>query len=151
MDNASPQPRRLWRVVFVLSLALNVAVIGAVAGLVLSGRAHDGPPQRIAFEFGPLGRVLEPSDRRAITNSLRRGGAEPIGRAEMRSKVSALADALRSDPFDQALVADLLGGFRSRSERVQEQAQTAFLSHLAAMSQDDRTALADKLEKGSRR
>ena len=71
------KPHRLWRIVLVVSLALNVAVIGGVAGLAISGRAADGPPQRFMFDFGPLGRVLDPADRRAIGNALRRNGAIP--------------------------------------------------------------------------
>lgn len=150
MDNQMKQPRRLWRVVLVLSLALNVAVVGAVAGLVISGRAHDGPPQRLMFDFGPLGRVLDPADRRAIGNAMRRNGAVPFDRKEMRVKIVDLATALRQEPFDAELVARELGSFRSRAERVQQDAQDAFIAHLAAMSADGRRKLVDKLENGAR-
>ncbi len=151
MDNPMKQPRRLWRVVLVLSLALNVAVVGAVAGLAISGRANDGPPQRLMFDFGPLGRVLDPADRRAIGNALRRNGAIPLDRSEMRGKIVDFAAALRQDPFDADLVTRELGSFRSRSEQVQQDAQDAFIAHLSSMSPDGRRKLADRLEHGARR
>lgn len=150
MDNPSKKPRRLWRVIFVLSLAVNIAVVGAVAGLAISGRVFNGPPQRIMFDFGPLGRVLEPVDRRAIASSLRRDGTKPFDRAEMRGKIADLAAVLRMEPFDAEAVLRQLRAFRSRSEQVQQDAQAAFVAHLAAMTPEARIALAERLETGAR-
>ena len=145
------KPYRLWRIVLVVSLALNVAVIGGVAGLAISGRAADGPPQRFLFDFGPLGRVLDSEDRRAIGHAMRRDGAKPFSRDEMKEKVSGLAAALRAEPFDVAAVEVLFVDFRSRSERVQQDAQEAFVAQLSAMSVEARTRLADRLERGTRK
>lgn len=151
MDNPKKQPRKLWRVVMVLSLALNIAVIGAVVGLAISGRGHDGPPQRLMFDFGPLSRALEPADRREIGNQIRKSGTKPYDRDERNSKVIDLANALRQMPFDLDLVAEELNSFHARSEKVQQDAQAAFLEHLASMSSDARMQLADRLESGARR
>lgn len=151
MDNPRKTPRRLWRVVLVLSLAMNVAVIGAVAGLAISGHAMNDRPQRIMFDFGPLERVLEPEDRRAIGRKMRNEAVRPFDRAEMHGKMIDLAAALRADPFDAAAVSRELSAFRSRSERVQETAQNAFISHLVSMTPAARANLADKLENGARR
>lgn len=151
MDNPKKQPRQIWRVVMVLSLALNIAVIGAVAGLAISGRAKDGPPQKIMFDFGPVSRALEPSDRREIGDRIRRTGTKPFNREEQRANIVDLAAALRQDPFDVDLVARELNTFHARSEKVQEDAQAAFLAHLASMSNEARMHLADRLENGSRK
>lgn len=151
MDNPKKQPRQLWRVVMVLSLALNVAVVGAVAGLAISGRVNDGPPQRLMFDFGPVSRALEPSDRREIGNKIRRNGTRPYDRTEQREKMSDLAAALRQEPFDVEQVAQELNAFHARSEKVQQDAQAAFLAHLASMSNEARMRLADRLENGSRK
>jgi len=144
------KPNRLMRTVLVISLALNVAVVGAVAGVVVSGRAKDGPPQRIMFDFGPLARVLEPADRRAIGDAMRSNGGSPPSRSENQARLTALAMALRNEPFDAALVSETLGTFRQRAEQVQQDAQDAFVAHLATMSPEARLQLADRLEKGAR-
>lgn len=148
MDNPKKQPRQLWRVVMVLSLALNIAVVGAVAGLAISGRINDGPPQRLMFDFGPVSRALDPSDRREIGHKMRRNGARPHDRDEQRAKLSDLAAALRSEPFNVERVAQELNAFNSRSEKVQQDAQAAFLAHLASMSKEARVRLADRIEAG---
>tara|TARA_R110002051_G_scaffold74641_3_gene135960 strand:- start:1305 stop:1751 length:447 start_codon:yes stop_codon:yes gene_type:complete len=145
------KPSRMWRTVLVLSLALNVAVVGGAIGIAVSGRAHDGPPQRMSFDFGPLGRVLEPEDRRAIGQSLRKGGAKLLDRTEMSEKVTDLANELRTDPFDADAVAQIMGSFRIRSAKIQQDAQAAFLARLTAMTPEARAVLADRLENGARR
>tara|TARA_R110002094_G_scaffold19915_1_gene31513 strand:- start:25 stop:456 length:432 start_codon:yes stop_codon:yes gene_type:complete len=141
----------MWRTVLVLSLALNVAVIGGAVGMVVSGRAHDGPPQRMSFDFGPVGRVLEPEDRRAIGQAMRKRGAQPLEQNEMSEKVRDLAAELRAEPFDVDAVAQIVGSFRIRSEKIQQDAQIAFLARLAVMTPQARAALADRLENGGRR
>lgn len=150
MGNTS-KPSRMMRTVLVASLALNVAVIGGAVGMFASGRAHDGPPQRVMFDFGPLGSVLEPEDRRAIGQTMRKGGARPLNRDELTDKVDALATALRTMPFDTGTVQEIMASFRMRSEQIQMTAQGAFLDRLAAMSPEARGALADRLERRTRR
>ncbi|MFT5648686.1 MAG: putative membrane protein [Yoonia sp.] len=150
MDNKKSKPRSLVRIVLVASLALNVAVVGAVAGLALSGRSNDGPPQRMSFEFGPLGRVLDRDDRRAISAEMRRNGPRPLSRNARQMQFDAIAQALRADPFDPVMLTELIGELRNRSTRVQLNAQTAFVAHLAAMSASERAELADKLERDKR-
>lgn len=151
MVNAIKKPSWIWRTVLVVSLGLNVAVVGATVGMVASGRAHDGPPQRMMFDFGPLGRVLEPEDRRAIGQSMRKGGARPITRGELDGKIALLATTLRAMPFDVGAVGDIMGSFQRHSEQIQQKAQGAFLAHLAAMTPEARAALADRLEQKRRR
>ena len=76
---------------------------------------------------------------------------KPFSRDEMKEKVSGLAAALRAEPFDVAAVEVLFVDFRSRSERVQQDAQAAFVAQLSAMSVEARTRLADRLERGTRK
>ena len=126
-------------------------MIGSAIGMVISGRAHDGPPPRMSFDFGPLGRVLEPDDRRAIGQAMRKRGAQPLDHDEVSEKVADLAMELRAEPFDADAVAQIMGTFRLRSEKIQQDAQVAFLARLAAMTPQARAALADRLENGGRR
>ncbi len=151
MDNGMKKPSKMWRIILVLSLALNVAVIGGAVGMAVTGGGHKGAPQRVMFDFGPISRVLDPADRRAIGEAMRKGGAPPPSRDEFVGKIKELADGLRADPFDPETVGDIIASFRVRSERVQQQAQSAFLDRLTKMTPQGRAALADRLEKGNRR
>jgi hypothetical protein len=60
MDNEKPKPRSLVRIVLVVSLALNVAVIGAVAGMALSGRSHAGDGREDGSRRGDGSGCLQP-------------------------------------------------------------------------------------------
>lgn len=147
MDNVPQKTRRIWRVVLVISLALNIAVAGVLTGTALSGRGKDGPPARMTFAFGPLGRILDGKDRRAISEQMRRNGPRPLTRGQMNRRLATLADALRADPFDPAGFAVMLDGLRDRTMQVQENAQGAFVAHLAGLTPERRAALADRLER----
>ncbi len=151
MVNTTAKPSRMLRIVLVASLALNVAVVGGTVGMLASGRAHDGPPQRMMFDFGPLGSVLESEDRRAIGQAMRKGGARPLNRQELDGKIEILAATLRTMPFDADAVHEIMATFRMRSEQIQKEAQGAFLERLTAMSPEARATLADRLEHRSRR
>ncbi len=141
------KPRKIWRIILVVSLAINVAIAGVLVGSAMSGRTKAGPPARVSFEFGPLGRVLDREDRRAIGAKMRRDGARPITRQEMNGWISELAAALRADPFDADGFAAMINGLQDRSQRVQQNAQAAFVAHLAAMTPEKRASLADRLDR----
>ena len=147
MDNEKSKLSSLIRIVLVVSLALNLTVIGAVAGLAVSGRGNDGPQQRMYFQFGLLGRVLDRSDRRVISDMMRRNGPRPMSRDAMKLQVVEIARTLRADPFDPVALTGLIGTLRDHSARVQQNAQMVFVAHLAAMSAAERAKLADKLER----
>lgn len=146
MVNITKRRGRITRIVLVASLALNVAVVGGAIGMLASGRGHDGPPQRVMFDFGPLGSVLDADDRRAIGQAMRKGGSRPLNRQELDSKIDVLATTLRTMPFDVNAVQEIMAPFRVRSEQIQMEAQEAFLSRLTTMSPQARAALADRLQ-----
>jgi len=62
---ADQQPRKLWRIVLVISLALNLAVVGVVGGFMVRSSGDKGPPRSFDVGLGPIGRALDREDRRA--------------------------------------------------------------------------------------
>ena len=137
---------RGWRIVLVLSLALNVAVVGLVAGLALRV-SRDGPPARFEMALGPIGQALSREDRRAISREIRRN--PDVRGGPMRpdaSAAEALAEALRQEPVDARAVRDALGQSVDRIERLQKAGQAALVNRLMTLSPDERAALADRIE-----
>lgn len=131
------------RIVLILSLGLNLAVVGAVGAMAL----RHGKPMHDGGYGGPLTRALESEDRRAIGKSLRarfpRNDAAKL--QEQAAQEAALLAALRAVPFDPAPVARLMGERQQRvSERV-ELGQAMLLERLTAMSEARRAAYADRL------
>ncbi|KNX42934.1 hypothetical protein ROTO_05810 [Roseovarius tolerans] len=143
-----PGPGRWMRVLLVVSLAVNLAVVGVVAGWALRHGGHHGHhPSRLDMAGGPLTRALSDEDRRAIGQRMREVWRERGGnRAGIRSSFDALVVDLRAVPFDPDRVAERMReqreGFAARFEMGQE----VLIAHLAAMSDADRAAYADRLE-----
>jgi uncharacterized membrane protein len=137
------------KALLVVSLALNLAVAGLVAGVFL--RMGGGSPHGLAVRdlgFGPFSEALDDADRAALRlhfaerapdlrdlrQSLRRDGAEVLA-------------ALRAEPFDAARLTEVL---KRQGERIAERldlGQELLAERIAAMSPEARLAFADRLER----
>lgn len=137
-------PSRLWRVVLVLSLALNLAVVGMVVGASVSGRFGDRPPRSFDFGLGPVARALEPRERRQIGLAMRRDGA--LRDMDLRGNAAEMIAALRAAPFDAGALQDLMAVQAERVTLLQRNAQAALLDQISAMSPERRAAFADRLQ-----
>lgn len=143
-----PGPGRWMRVLLVVSLAVNLAVVGVVAGWALRHGGHHGHhPSRLDMAGGPLTRALSDEDRRAIGQRMREVWRERGGnRAGIRSSFDALVVDLRAVPFDPDRVAERMREQREGFAARFEMGQQVLIAHLAAMSDADRAAYADRLE-----
>ncbi len=151
-DQPTVKPNRLWRILLVASLALNVAVLGLVGGALMRDKVGGRPPQGVEFGMGPLGQALSKNDRRQIGRAIR--AQVDFSRGERVSPRLALRDVqvvLRSDPFDPEALSTILARTMERSQRVQGAAKDAFIEHITQMSPEERGAFADRLEEGLKR
>ncbi len=137
---------RLSRVTLIVSLALNLAVAGLVAGAALSGR-WDGGPRGFGFAIGPMAAALAPDDRTAIRERLRQQGGNhhPTADSE-RARMATVLEALRAEPYDPAILDEFFSNIRQRTTAQQQEAQDALVLQVHAMSAADREAFAMRLE-----
>jgi uncharacterized membrane protein len=149
MAELATRPSRIWRIVLVVSLALNLAIVGMVGGAMVSGRFGDGPPERIDFGLGLMSRALTSEERRAIGRDLRQDGN--LRDHDFRGQMAAMTAALRADPYDPVVMQSLLEDQAARLSQVQARARIAVLDRIAAMSPDRRRAFADRLEEEMQR
>lgn len=141
-------PTKVWRIVLIASLALNVLIVGFVVGTALSGR-EGGPARGLELGPGPFARALAPNERRAVLRAMRDG--ERLPRVEMRENMQALVAALRAQPFDADRLNQAMQVQRDRLAQLQDDAQAALLAQIIAMSPERRAAFADTLESEMRR
>lgn len=148
-QQSTSRPKPWVRALLVASLALNLAVAGLAAGWALRhGGDHAGHhPARLDMAGGPLTRALSDEDRRAIGRAMSEAWRARAGTGpDIGESFDALVVDLRSVPFDADRVATQMrsqrDGFAARFEMGQE----VLLTHLAAMSDADRAAYADRLE-----
>ncbi|UAB89791.1 periplasmic heavy metal sensor [Ruegeria sp. SCSIO 43209] len=139
-----PAPKRKWMpILLVVSLALNLLIVGVILGAALrfKGSAHaDAPPG-----FGPaLYYALPKSDRKALRGEL----SDLRGKGSHRRKqdFTALSQVLRAVPFDPAAVASLLAQQSKATADLQTALHQQWLAQISAMNDDQRAAYADRLE-----
>lgn len=143
-------PRSI-RILLILSLALNLLVVGLVAGAWAFG-PHHRQPRGVDLVLGPVARALDEEDRRAIRDRLiEQPELRRSGRAERRETQQALITALRAEPFDPDALASLLDAEQNRAQAVQRAAREAFLARLAEMEPQARRDFADRLASEMRR
>lgn len=148
----TPKKRRWLVPALVISLALNLLVVGIVIGAVTSGGGkqrggHDGGPAR-GFIGEPFLRALPQEHRRALAEGLRENPvAMQETREALRERVQNLLTVLRTDPFDAETAARLLSEQRSLVVDRQKHGESLLLERLSTMSAAERSTYADKLEK----
>lgn len=136
-----------WRLVLVASLALNLLLLGLLAGGAL--QAWQTPAQPALAEMRALWQVLPAETRRSLRSDFqRRDGAERgIGQARQGAAMApALPALLRAEPFDDAALASAMQAARTQRAERALRAEQALARHLAALPAEERAAIADKLE-----
>ncbi len=147
------KPFRWGRVLLFFSLALNLLIVGIVAGAFLrhgmdpqQGRMPPGA--RGDLGLGPYGVALEGSERRQLRRDIgQRAAGTRNSREASRAEMAAVLDALRREPFDRQILSDTMGDQQSRLLSAQNIGKTVLLDHLAALNPADRQAYADRLQK----
>ncbi len=146
-DQTKPaKPRkRIWlRVLFGLSLALNLLVVGLVAGAVMRFGATGGAYPASRSIAALMLRELPHEDRRALRQ--RSGDTSAEIRLRQQANVEALAQALRAVPFDPEALDTLLQGLGAERATFVRAVQDSWLERVSRMSDRGRQAYADRLE-----
>jgi uncharacterized membrane protein len=141
------------KVLLVGSLAVNLAVIGLVAGLALRGPFGEARPQ-----FGPQDGLL------AMQRSMPDGPRRSLGReffkrrdevGDLRSEMGELRrelpELLEAQPFDVEAVRANLEAQRGKMSFVADEAMTLFVDTIANMSDDERKEFAENLRQPPKR
>ena len=145
--------RRRWLVpLLFVSLAVNLLVVGVVAGAMFSpdGPRHWGGEDHRALRGvvgEPFFRALPVRERRALVrDAAANHDRMRESRASLQERLDAFLMAIRSDPFDADQVARLLADQRQAAIGRQELGEELLLNRLAGMSAEDRASYADALE-----
>ena len=139
-------PRKI-RIVLFVSLALNLVVVGLVAGMIAKGGpSHAGYRDRDPVM--PYTRAFNEEQRRDLRRALR--GAYVARPQQEKSDLvdgykQALA-ALRAAPFDVRKLEAVVAQQKAHATRRQGAGQAVLSQFLSAMTPQERAAYADRLE-----
>ncbi|WP_299830758.1 periplasmic heavy metal sensor [uncultured Roseobacter sp.] len=158
MQDTTPKRPRISRrikVILGLSLALNLAVVGLIAGTALRhGDEKRGGPRSAGFgAYGlPYMIALPQEERRSVIQAVRAGKKGDLpDRAARRALYLETLATLRATPFDAQALSDVVTRQAQTAIRVQQVAQNAWLEVVANMSDAERAAYAEEIEEVLRR
>lgn len=134
------------RILFIASLALNILVIGILAGAALKpgGFAGGRGPE---LGDGLFSRALSEDDRREMRERLRPVGQQArTARGEAGKTLVELTQVLRSEPFDPSAAAALFDRMRTQGRDLRARGHDALLLQISGMTPAERAQFADRLE-----
>lgn len=143
--------RRGLKIALAVSVALNLAVAGLVAGAVLkSGPMRDQMVRDLGF--GPFAEALSDNDRKALRRAFvdRSPGLRDL-RETLRRDMDVVLSALRAQPFDPAAFRAALAVQTERLTGQMQMGQQLLAERIDSMSEAERLAFADRLEDSMRR
>lgn len=151
-DINPPKSGRRWTTIaLIVSLTLNLLVVGVVIGAVMGAgrgghRADTGPGS-----FGPFTRALDPDDRRALRAAVRDHSDLRAQRKELRAGFRAFLTELRRTPYDPAAAAAALERQHQQISGQVAVTRRVLLERLEGMSDAQRAAFADRLQETVRK
>ena len=106
-DSTDLKPRKLWKILFGVSLALNLLIVGALGGALM--RKGKGPTANHPASGFLYMRALDFQDKRALRKEiLRNKDGRKLIRARNQSSFSSAVDILKSNPFDRTAFENLV-------------------------------------------
>ncbi|MCC1492179.1 periplasmic heavy metal sensor [Cognatishimia sp. F0-27] len=151
-NDTPPRAVRRWtRYLLIGSLALNLLILGAVAGFLVRGGPGIGP-RDARDPVAPYTRALTETQRDDLRRSLRRNFLVEDRETRTERRAGILEDyrdaltTLRADPFDPDPLRVVLDRQSARGEDRRRKGQEALAQYLAGLSSEERKAFADRLE-----
>ena len=144
----APEPGRGLRIALAISVALNLAITGMVAGTMMRNHSDGGRTGQVReLGFGPYTEALSREDRVALRQAFltKSPDARQIKR-QRRDDALAVLNALRATPFVPDALTAVMQAQQQRTARQLELGQTVLRDFLITLSPADRAAFANRLE-----
>ena len=139
------KPRNLWKILFGISLALNLLIVGALGGAML--RVGKGPVVKHRASGNLYMRALNFEDKKALRKELfKNKDSRKIIRAKEHSSYSSAVKILRKYPFDRKAFEDLLDQQTKYSKSRPSSARAVLVTQIENMTKEERLIYSKRLE-----
>lgn len=144
-DSTDLKPRKLWKILFGVSLALNLLIVGALGGALM--RKGKGPTANHPASGFLYMRALDFQDKRALRKEiLRNKDGRKLIKARNQASYSSAVDILKSNPFDRTAFENLLDEQAKFAKLRQSSARIALVNHIENMTKAERLIYAQRLK-----
>ncbi|WP_293450824.1 periplasmic heavy metal sensor [Planktotalea sp.] len=144
------KPKKRFRILLGVSLALNLLVVGAVVGAMVKGPSSSGrggPPGTREVSAPYVG-AFDHATKRALRDEMRaRLPDRRDAQAANRADYEAFVGVLRADTFDKEAAAGIIDTQFQRSGQFQRVGRALSIEKIDQMSLSERMAYADRLQK----
>jgi len=139
------KPRNFWKILFGISLALNLLIVGAIGGAIL--RVGKGPMAKHHASGFLYMRALNFEDKKALRKAIfRNKNSRKIIREKEHSSYISAVKILKKDPFDRKAFEDLLDEQTKHSKSRQSSARVALVTQITGMTKEERLIYSERLE-----
>ena len=144
-DSANPKRRNLWKILFGVSLALNLLIVGALGGAFM--RKGKGPTaNHLASGFLYM-RALDFKDKRALRKEiLKNKDGRKLVKDRNQASFNSAVGILKRHPFDRAAFENLLDEQAKHAKLRQDSARIALVNHIENMTKEERRIYAQRLK-----
>lgn len=147
LQQPTAKPSRLFQIMLLASLALNLLFVGAIGGSFARGEGGGRGALVRDLNFGPLTEALTKEDRENLRRAFIKAAPDMRGeRANQREDVKSLLQVLREEPFAREAVAALFSRQMDRTKARLTLGQGMVLDLMTQMTPQARAAFADRLE-----
>jgi hypothetical protein len=131
-----------WRTLLVVSMSINLLVVGAGIGFVASGARWRGGPPRFEnqqVQRQPFLRALPEADRERLLADMARAWSEgEAGRREAAEARRNLTNVAQQEPYNEAAVREAMAQTRAKDAAVQAKYQDTLAAALGKMPPEQR-------------
>ena len=139
------KPRNPWKILFGISLAINLLIVGAIGGAIL--RVGKGPMAKHHASGFLYMRALNFEDKKALRKEIfRNKNSRKIIREKEHSSYISAVKILKKDPFDRKAFEDLLDAQTKHSKSRQSSARVALVTQITGMTKEERLIYSERLE-----
>lgn len=145
--DAAPKPKRRFRILLGVSLALNLLVIGAVVGAISKGPHSRGGPPGLREVSAPYVGAFERDQKREMRRDMRAQLPDrSVARTANEADYQTFLELVRADTFDAVRANEIIEKQLERAGQFQRVGRELSIKRLNEMSDADRRAYADRLE-----
>ncbi len=148
MTDTTIKPKKPWmKILLVISLGLNLAVVGLVIGAKISGYGHGSLSHSGSTGMRVLMHALPDSKRADVRKYFHKNRNKIRANGDvMRASLDNIGTAISAQPFDTDALNAAFGDQRAQITTITQNAQQAFVSIIASMTDEERASYVDNMK-----